>query len=338
VERSRRSGVVEVRWQADASMMSPWLGVDGTEDGPGFIVLRNAVASAPASVDGAYLRQCPKVLRAIQRDIQCPAMVRQLKAEGLEDSVPWLLECANTGQIPIFKSIEDVAPPGALGRKVEIGTPSRHAVVLAMDNQPPATAAEFFKLPRELLTTMQASRNLEHGNNPQALFPLPNVRQDPFKDPADRQKRKAKAKKAAAPEKAKKRSKSKAQKRKAEAKADAPEEAQKRKKKAGPPNKARTTHRTLLMGWGWFVEGRARFQAVRKEFLRFWRTKSLMLDNQEAHLILTDSIAELCLCYLRPARQFKCYLRPARAPPRSPAQPSAPDQLKTGAPDLLRRR
>ena len=101
-------------------------------------------------------------------------MIRQLKAEHLEDSVAWLLDCANTGSIPIAKVLEKTAPPGALGRKVEIGTPSRRAVVLAMDSPPADTAAAFFVLPPALLDAMRASRALEAQG---ASISLPNVRQ-----------------------------------------------------------------------------------------------------------------------------------------------------------------
>ena len=72
--------------------------------------------------------------------------------------------------------LEEVAQPGALGRRVEIGTPTRRAVVLAMDSPPAATAAEFFKLPQRLLAAMYHSQQVDSGAHVQFL-PLPRVRQ-----------------------------------------------------------------------------------------------------------------------------------------------------------------
>ena len=113
VERSSEGGHIEVRWQQDASLNTAWLGVNGQADGPGFIVLRNAVHTAPLTVPGAYLRQCAATLKKVRTDLQCPAMLKHLTAEGLEDSIPWLLECANTGSIPIRK-VSDTAPQSSV--------------------------------------------------------------------------------------------------------------------------------------------------------------------------------------------------------------------------------
>ena len=112
-----------------------------------------------------------------------------------------------------------MARPGAIGRRVEIGTATRSATVFAMDSPPPATAVALFKLPRQVTEAMKASRLVEMGGHVQ-LLPLPRVRQAPEKNsrpakkppPAKKKKKSPPAKKK--PLSAKKKNPPSAQKRK----------------------------------------------------------------------------------------------------------------------------
>ena len=103
IHRSTERGTVEVFWQDDASLNSPWRGVDGSTTGPGFLLLRNATPTAPVPVLGKFLTQDAALLARVERDLKHPAMKKHLASEGLEDSLDWLLQCVKDGAIPILK-------------------------------------------------------------------------------------------------------------------------------------------------------------------------------------------------------------------------------------------
>ena len=146
VERDT-GGIVGVKWKPEARLNTDFLGVDSTAASDGFILLRNTTSLGPVEVPGHFLTVKSERAKLMLRDLKSDAILAHLTAEGLADSIPWLVECATTGKIPILRVIEESVPAGEIGRLVEIGVGSRSARVRTMDSPPLATADEFFKLP-----------------------------------------------------------------------------------------------------------------------------------------------------------------------------------------------
>jgi hypothetical protein len=163
------TGLVHVKWKPEARLNTEYLGVDSTPSSEGFIVLRNTTSLAPISVEPQFLTEYVKKAGMIQRDISSDAIREQLVAEGLEDSIPWLLECSTTGRIPIQRVIEQTVPHGEIGRLVEIGTAARCVKVRAMDLPPPGTADEFFALPVAVSDRLRARRQVVREGAPVAM-------------------------------------------------------------------------------------------------------------------------------------------------------------------------
>ena len=157
------SGLVDVKWKPAARLNTEYRGVDGTPSSQGYIILRNASPLGPVSVPPQFLTEHAETATLIKRDISSEAIRKQLTAEGLEDSLPWLQDCLSTGRIPVMRVLEDSAPPGEIGRLVEIGVGSRTVKVRAMDSPPATTADVFFALPEGLRGKMMARSSLESG-------------------------------------------------------------------------------------------------------------------------------------------------------------------------------
>lgn len=191
----RPYGLVDVKWKPEARMSAAFLGVDSTSTSAGFIVLRNASPLAPTVVPGGYQEQT--IISQIKRDINSTAMGEHLSAEGLVDAVPWLLECCDTGNIPVHRVIEPQAPPGEIGRLVEIGVASRIIQVRAMDSPPPETAEKLFELPPDLLRRMEAHAKVSSDILQDVRLPVlsqENPKSKPQKKPASATKPKTKPK------------------------------------------------------------------------------------------------------------------------------------------------
>lgn len=156
--RESAGNLVSVKWSPVARLGMQWLGVDGTTTSPGFISLRNHTSEGPGVVAGSYSSQPKDAQKKICRDLSHPAVLDHLTKEGFASAMPWLLECATKGAIPIHRVLETECTPGEIGRLVEIGVPGNLVQVRAIMDAPAATASEFYALPASLMDLVRARR------------------------------------------------------------------------------------------------------------------------------------------------------------------------------------
>lgn len=169
------SGAIEVFWQPEARLSAKWLGVDSQENSSGFVVLRNGSRKGPRSVPPGFLTEYRATMKTIKRDLSCPAIKQQLHLEGKADALPWLMECVDSGKIPIARILEEKIPPGEIGRLVELACGASSVQVRAMDLPPPKSAEELFWLPVGVKERMRERALKEAGLG--AEQKLPRVRQ-----------------------------------------------------------------------------------------------------------------------------------------------------------------
>ena len=175
ISRCSPGNLVQVHWKPTARLNTPWLGVNGGAKEPGFVVLRNSTNQGPLSVSSRFLRQEARKLAQLKRDLTSHSMQEVLEAENFEGALPWLLQCVETGELPILREVEMSTPDGQLGRVVEIGVPENPVQVQLLDAAPPATDALFFRLPEAVIERMNNHRAIDNGEGI-PVHPLPNVR------------------------------------------------------------------------------------------------------------------------------------------------------------------
>jgi hypothetical protein len=157
--RKAKSGLVEMHWKRFADGNSPYLGMDGQPESPGFCCMRSypAVDSFPDVFPPARGAMNAKQLKSLL----CPGMKEALTAEGLDSSVDWLETVARNGVIPTFASSTDSSSIGVTCQIGSAGRLARIQVIKERDN--------FWELPESVLCPLELA---DPGSAPR----LPEVR------------------------------------------------------------------------------------------------------------------------------------------------------------------
>ena len=111
-------GTTSVQWKVDPALEKEWRGAAGVPNTNGFYIMASNPRGLPEFVVRPELTDSykEKVKKLKSRN-----MWMALAPEGLSPCVPWLVQAASTGIIPINRYMEDTIPVNKWGRLAEIG-------------------------------------------------------------------------------------------------------------------------------------------------------------------------------------------------------------------------
>jgi len=117
-QREAVSNWVTCKISVDPANGKPYLGVNNTPESRGYLVLkRPPPPSRKLKCVAANKDILPKKYRA---QVLGPRMRETMEAEGMSDAMDWLETLIDQATIPIDSVLEETAPPGQVGRRVQL--------------------------------------------------------------------------------------------------------------------------------------------------------------------------------------------------------------------------
>jgi hypothetical protein len=132
IQRSKKTGKVELRWKPVASLTAPWLGVDGFPDSEGFAQLKKytPIGSPP------FVKPHKPVMD--QKSIGTMLSVNMeaaLEKERIPEAFAWIASVARKSEVPLVNEIQETRPVGCMGRLCEIGAGDKIVRIQVLDEK-----------------------------------------------------------------------------------------------------------------------------------------------------------------------------------------------------------
>ncbi len=129
------SGHVTVKYRTSCDYKAPFLGTDGTENSPGFILLRRRPDGIPPRIRPSPIDNHEKILRDIRKPQLHQAMSVQYNnnVDFLRRVLDWLTKCTTEGILPVanYPDGEHTIKPGNWGPRADISIhPERDPVMI----------------------------------------------------------------------------------------------------------------------------------------------------------------------------------------------------------------
>ena len=173
------SGHVTVRYRKSCDHTAPFLGKDGTEASPGFIVLRQRPGGIPPRIRPSPIDGHAKILRDLKKPQLHETMAIQNNGnvDSLNRELDWLKRCTTEGIIPVarYPDGEHVIKPGNWGSRADISIhPEREPIIIEYLKpvSTRATKEDFWRVPARALRPEERPARLPipaYGDEPARL-------------------------------------------------------------------------------------------------------------------------------------------------------------------------
>jgi hypothetical protein len=125
-----KTGFIELRWQPRASLVEPWLGVNGMPEADGFVLQKWTPIGAPAVVQAKPVmteKSIKQMLSFKMRDI--------LRAQHCEAAFEWIGNVARDAAVPLVAERQHRRLAGSMGRLCDIGAAEKIVTIQVIDEQ-----------------------------------------------------------------------------------------------------------------------------------------------------------------------------------------------------------
>jgi len=179
----QQTGTIDLCWKRDPAMEDAWRGVGGYANTPGFALMTALPVGVPDSVEEKNEDQAGVTARL--RIMLGSTMRATLKEQNMSDCLQFNASAMRTGQVPVHRYCEDVAPMGEWGRLCEIGAvEGKRGMIRELsefwDTSLPPTRASMWSVPEGPNGEHAlATKNIYHVSSDVAMFdsrPLPYIR------------------------------------------------------------------------------------------------------------------------------------------------------------------